>query len=160
WDGSTWTIVPSFAQQGQLFGIAGLTSTDLWAVGAHDTPAGALLLHWDGTAWTAVAAPSVGPGVQVLTAVSAATAADIWAVGYYARSGSPRQTLILHWDGGPWQVVPSPNPGAQGNELAGVVARTAQDSWAVGDFRPAGSFNQPLVLRWEGTTWRVIPCPD
>jgi hypothetical protein len=34
---------------------------------------------------------------------------DIWAVGYEETSSYVPQTLIEHWDGHSWSVVPSPN---------------------------------------------------
>ena len=69
------------------------------------------------------------------------------------------QTLILHWDGTAWSVVPSPNVGTGANVLAGVVAPAADDAWAVGVARVAGH-NQPLTLHWDGTQWSVVPSPN
>ena len=71
-------------------------------------------------------------------------------------------TLILHWDGASWSVVPSPNVGSLGNHLEGVAAVSADDVWAVGTrfklidgiFVPV-----PLVLHWDGSVWSVVPAP-
>jgi hypothetical protein len=55
--------------------------------------------------------PSPNPGgtrgVSVLNGVAAASAANAWAVGYYAPRGSPLRTLIVHWTGTAWKQVPS-----------------------------------------------------
>lgn len=38
------------------------------------------------------------------------SATDAWAVGSYATAGNAfTATLIEHWDGTAWQVMPSPN---------------------------------------------------
>src|SRR5919204_2427560 len=44
-----------------------------------------------------------------LTAISAASRSDIWAVGTTGPEASQR-TLTAHWDGIRWQIVPSPSP--------------------------------------------------
>jgi hypothetical protein len=85
-----------------------------------------------------------GLGGGQLTAISAASRSDIWAVGTAGPEGSQR---TVHWDGIRWQIVPSPNPPGSGDRLFGVVAITANDAWAVGD-TPNRSFRwleQPLI---------------
>ena len=57
--------------------------------------------HWDGSAWSVVSSPSVGPETNLLFSVDAVSANDIWAVGFYYVAGLG-QTLILHWDGSTW----------------------------------------------------------
>src|SRR5437764_621866 len=54
--------------------------------------------------WSVVSSPNVGTSSNVLNGVAVVSANDVWAVGYY--SGG---TLIEHWDGTSWSVVPSPN---------------------------------------------------
>jgi hypothetical protein len=65
------------------------------------------------------------------------SANDVWAVGFSPHpSGTPqylRQTLIEHWNGSSWSVVPSPNPaGKTYVVLNGAAAISASDVWAVG----------------------------
>jgi hypothetical protein len=47
-----------------------------------------------------------------LSGLAANSANDIWAFGcHFAGNGSGQfRTLVLHWDGKSWKVVPSPNP--------------------------------------------------
>ena len=52
--------------------------------------------------------------------VAAISASDVWVVGADEPSNTP-QTLIHHWDGTAWSVVPSPNS-ATGGYLAAVAA--------------------------------------
>lgn len=69
-----------------------------------------------------------------LYGVSATSASDAWAVGYYDISTNQDRSLVLHWDGSAWTQVPSPNPATLTNELYGVSAISANDVWAVGDY--------------------------
>jgi hypothetical protein len=54
-----------------------------------------------------------------------------------------------------WNSVPNPkvNPAST---LAGVVAISATDVWAVGN-NGGGSNGQALIEQWNGTSWNVIP---
>jgi hypothetical protein len=88
--------------------------------------------HWDGNSWTIVPTPNVGDGPNALNGIAAVGPGDIWAAGYQSiASGSPSSTLILHFDGKTWTVVPSPNPG-QPSSLAAVVATSDGLIWAAG----------------------------
>ncbi|HEV2450537.1 MAG TPA: hypothetical protein VGS62_01250, partial [Streptosporangiaceae bacterium] len=71
---------------------------------------------------------------NVLTSVSAVSASDAWAAGYYVNTsgtGTDFTTLTLHWNGTAWSQVASPNPGFD-NLLEGVSVVSASDAWAVG----------------------------
>jgi hypothetical protein len=67
-----------------------------------------LTLHWDGSSWTRVASVDVGSSGSYLKGLAAESSTDVWAAGYYVRSGLYR-TLIERWNGSTWTVVPSPN---------------------------------------------------
>jgi hypothetical protein len=43
------------------------------------------------------------------------------------------QSLIEHWNGTNWKVVPSPNPGTGGDHPPAVKAISSISAWAVGD---------------------------
>src|SRR4051794_8054896 len=58
-----------------------------------------------------------------LSAISAASRSDIWAVGTAGPDGSQR-TLTAHWDGIRWRIVPSPSPPSFNDDLFDVVAIT------------------------------------
>lgn len=152
WDGAAWTVVPSPTpgqqQLAHLSGISAAGPSDVWAVG--DYAAGTALLplieHWDGESWTEVEAPHLTGHLRKLTAVTARSGDDAWAVGL--RGG---KTVILHWDGESWTQVKAP-PGGDGSYLSGVDADAADDAGAVGaDF--AGGY-RPLFEHWDGIMWR------
>jgi hypothetical protein len=58
-----------------------------------------------------------------------------------------------------WEIVPSPNPGTDGNGLASVVALSATDVWAAGSYnlRNPTLETWPLFLHWDGLTWSIVP---
>ena len=89
---------------GSLHGVAATSSTDAWAVGFTSPPGGrnyTLILHWNGTAWSRVASPSLGRNAGLL-GVAATSATSAWAVGDYSTPAGQPRTLILHWNGTNW----------------------------------------------------------
>jgi hypothetical protein len=110
--------------------------------------------------WTVVPSPNVNTDVNHLAAVSALSAGDAWAVGWYRNAAGQYQTLTQHWNGTGWRVVASPNVGTSYNFLQGVAAVSASDVWAVGYSLGAGFVQQPLIEHWNGTRWSVVPSPN
>ena len=49
------------------------------------------------------------------------SATNIWAVGFIL-NGNHSTTVVEHWDGLVWSVVPSPNPSTKQNSLEAVTA--------------------------------------
>jgi len=110
---------------------------------------------WTGT-WTVVSSPNVGTSNNALYGVAAASANDVWAVGYY--NSSANLTLVEHWNGTAWSVVPSPNVGTDNNQLNGVSAVSANDVWAVGDYGSGSAL--PQTIHWNGSTWSTAATPS
>ena len=93
--------------------------------------------------------------VNVLRAVSAVNATDVWAVGDATANGqSTGQTLIEHWDGTAWTIVGTP-PLSQAAALNGVAENSSADVWAVGEVG-----DQTLTEHWDGRGWQVVPSPS
>src|SRR5206468_9107024 len=84
--------------------------------------------------WEVVSSPNVGTSDNQLRGVAAVSANDVWAVGDYSNGTGHQQTLVEHWNGTAWSVVPSPNVGTGHNVLNGVAAVSANDVWAVGTY--------------------------
>jgi hypothetical protein len=133
----------SFSISGRLNGVVAISASDAWATGCTScltsTPR-TLIVHWNGKAWDRMASPT-----GVLSAVTATSATNVWAVG----STSSGKALILRWNGKVWKQVPSPSHAGSG--LSGVVATSLGNAWAVG-----GS----LILHWTGTAWTRVPSPS
>jgi hypothetical protein len=190
----TWKLSRALVPSGDspadtdLAGVAAVSSTDVWAVGST-SPTGqaqqALVEHWDGGSWSIVPAPnpadaaSLG-GVQ-LTAVSALSVNDIWAVGYIGNlapaltttgvrsTDIAAQTLTEHWNGRSWSIVGAPDIAARDgvtpwDVFTSVVAISADDVWAVGltewELEVEGVAAQPLVEHWNGTYWSLVDVSD
>jgi erythromycin esterase-like protein len=145
-----------------LDSVAIESACDAWAVGSQ-TGGGidaTLTEHWNGSAWTVVPSPALGPASQ-LRGVRGTSASDVWAVGsYFDDTANMRKTLILHWDGHAWTQVTSPSPGGTDNELFGVRAVSGTDAWAVGYDVTSGSTDQTLILHWDGTAWTQVASPS
>ena len=108
-----------------LAGVAVISSTDVWAVGFYTDTNGVgntLIEHYNGSAWSIVSGPNPGTGGSYLEAVTAISATDIWAVGFYRQTtGSAPQTLTIHYNGTSWTQATSASPGAAENYLYGVA---------------------------------------
>ena len=164
WNGTNWAVVPSpnaGNQNNFLYGIAGSPGT-VWAVGSYanatDGRLEVLVEHWNGSKWSLVSAPNVGSGHNYLSAVTAVSPGDVWAVGSHMDGGS--ETLIEHWDGLRWTVVDSPNA-AKYDALTAVTAVSATDVWAAGWYFDATNQElRTLTEHWDGTGWSLVASPN
>jgi hypothetical protein len=171
WNGSTWTLVPAAAATGSVLrGVAAVGPSDIWAVGSGGSSGSATLAtlveHWNGTAWSVVPSPNTN-SLNFLRGVAAGGVNDVWAVGDSIKDPnngvSVSRTLIEHWNGSGWTVVPSPNVGQGSNSLAAVAVRSAGDVWAVGfvdDITGSIPIRTTLIERWNGTAWTVVASPN
>jgi hypothetical protein len=164
---TTWTQVssPNFSSQDNvLAGVSAASANDVWAVGAFIPSLNGVLTtlahHFDGSRWTAFPLPNVGAQQNILQAVSMSGPGKAWAVGDFINGKFQQQTLIEHFDGTGWSVVPSPSPGALQNILYGVAAITDTDVWAVGAFEDANFLWHTLTEHWNGTSWSVVNAVD
>jgi hypothetical protein len=111
---------------------------------------------------TVLPQPAVtGPSSPILHGVTAVASNNVWAVGENEEvPGLGITTLIEHWNGSAWSIVPSPTPGAYPT-LNAVAARSASDVYAVGFNEPSvnGGVQQGLILRWNGSTWSADTNP-
>jgi hypothetical protein len=171
WNGTAWTATTLESNNQFLFGASADAANDAWAVGFNGSDnITTAAMHWDGTTWKRVATPNVGEGTNKLNAVLALAPNDAWAVGFSTPVAPPKQaatlTLIEHFDGTSWAVVPSPNIGPnsanQSNRLLGLTGNSANDIWAFGSYFVAdGSGHQmTLLLHWDGTSWTVASSPS
>ncbi len=194
--GRGWTAIPTpnrGAMRNGLNAVAALSANNIWAVGgfsnSSDPSIGQTLIeHWSGTLWSVVPSPNTQFTLNVLNGVAAASPDDIWAVGYATDSGpsvnlSPfladSHTLIEHWNGSQWAIVPSPNPGTTAklpngvvltiNVLNAVAVVSPKDVWAVG-YSVSHQVSQQtisqgfllvdaLVEHWNGSQWSVVKTP-
>jgi hypothetical protein len=110
--------------------------------------------------WQAVPAPD--PGVSnALFGVDGRSPRDVWAVGSQTADGTTFETLVDHFDGTAWSMVPSPNAVDGENVLFAVASITPDDVWAVGR---AQSMTVPrvrgLIEHFDGTSWSIVKAPS
>ena len=156
--GWTVTTVPQTGNNTLLLGAAARTSTDAWAVGeqfaaAGQAPPPPVSYHWNGSAWSIVATPTLGVS-SALLAVSASTAADAWAVGFSVLGRHDDGTLIEHWNGTAWSVNSSLVVKGFVAELTGVADLSPTNAWAV------GTGNGAILEHWNGSAWSSVTVPD
>jgi hypothetical protein len=168
-EGDKWTVVPS-ASIGtfdhNLAAVSAASLNDAWAVGSFYPPASdgtvlrALAEHFDGSKWTAYPLPDVGSNINSLLHVSMLPSGEAWAVGYFVSAHFKQKTLVEHYDGSKWKVVPSPSPGERQNILYQVTALSDRDVWAVGGAQDDSLEWHTLAEHWDGTRWSVVATAD
>lgn len=164
WDGTRWSHVPSLSvsdYSNHLYGVVAVSGGDAWAVGASHRGTDVwhtLAMHWNGAKWSITPTPNVA-AISALNAVVALSENDVWAVGESSMGskGQGSQTLIEHWNGRAWSIVPSPN-GGPNSTLSAVAAIAKDDIWAAGSYTDkSGALSKPLFMRWDGSAWKVSP---
>jgi hypothetical protein len=176
WNGSAWSVVPSpnpgstracngFNSGNMLNAVSGVSTKDVWAVGfsfSCSTLLRPLILHWNGKRWKAVPSPALNTNDNAaLNGVVAFAKDNVWAVGYQPATNGAVLTLVEHWNGTSWSVVPSPQLSSTGSVLTSVAAVSPSDIWAVGDSVDAPTTSvQTLVEHYDGRTWKVIASPN
>jgi hypothetical protein len=164
WTGSAWRTSVVTAGPDTVLDAAVFGPSNVWTFGEASSsflPIGrAVVRRWNGRHWRTVPVP-LGTPVDV----SAAGAADIWALGV-SRATVPDQdqTIIpMHWNGARWSSPPLPTfrPVRPGYPwVATAISAGAHDVWvaetpAVNEetgTSPAGV----ILLRWNGRAWHTV----
>jgi len=146
WDGRSWTRVatPDVGPiQTFLRDVVALSPTNAWAVGYASggiNGTTAVVLHWNGTAWSASAAPAFG----TLDAVTAVSATDIWVTGSDGTTGMP---ALANWRGSSWSTSAAPLPGTPSFASLSGLATSGTTVLAVGyTSEPSTGASAPLAL--------------
>lgn len=179
-DGHAWTQVQVPNGNGDEFRLLGVSADspkDVWAVGSESEGDGApptvtRVMHFNGTSWTVQSTPNrfpTGGGSDQLNGVVALSPTNVWAVGAVTDTNSNSTTLIEHFDGTSWTIVPSPSPAIHSgfpanDQLTAVTAVSSNDVYAVGFEQTTlldDNFSStPLALHWDGSTWSIVPTPS
>ena len=143
WDGTRWSTGSAvLSSTVSLRGLDFAGPADGWAVGDYydsstytDTP---VLLHYDGTAWAALAAPG---DLTRLFSVSAVSPGDAWFAGYGTAGGT-----IYHYDHGIW--TPSPLPA--GVYPSGPLFMLNDNEGWFTTYVGNGNYS---IFHWNGANW-------
>jgi hypothetical protein len=139
YDGSSWTrtAIVDFVRA-----LYFNSPDDGWATADF-----ALYLHWNGSSWE----QKTSGDVEAREDIFFPTPEEGWAVG--GRSPAPEAPAydpIYHYynETGRWEPWPHPAEAAE-RTLYAVHFASPDDGWAAGQ----------VVLRWDGSSWRYVPCP-
>jgi hypothetical protein len=161
---------PDTGRASALVDVAARTRNDVWAVGWRGAMAKRrpLIEHWDSRRWRVVASPAGTMQQSELRSVEIVARDDVWAVGVQSTYTDDLQerTLVEHWNGRRWHIVPSPSSTGRINRLDAVDAVSATDIWAVGGYERLPTVGNPnqgirtLVEHWDGSRWQIVPEAD
>jgi hypothetical protein len=153
-----WRVVKAaIPPSGSLAAVVAVSRTSAWAVGQRGTLAARTLTErWNGRRWAVTPSPNVGRKENVLYGLAVLSGTDAWAVGHTTVLDRQSRTLIEHWDGARWRVVPSANMNARHSELFDAVAVSENDVWAVGG-SDRGDNWEFLIEHWDGHRWSLVP---
>ena len=165
WNGTTWqTVASPSGVTGMLRAISADSARDIWAVG-DDGHGHAIAFRSDGTSWTSSTLPAAGN--DNLQGVKAFSPTDVWAVGSQIAAGTLQgRTLVMHWNGSAWSVVPSANPDPNVDILHAIDGVSSNDLWAVGQQARSETMTgvapgtRTLAEHWNGTRWSVAATPN
>jgi hypothetical protein len=111
-----------------------------------------VIFRWNGRVRTRAAVPGAG-GLDSVTAVPVRSAR---AAGFgVAGRGSKPDRLILHWNGRARTRAAVPGAGY----FYGVTALSASSARAVGATSPVTTTTRPVIMHWNGVTWKNVPGP-
>lgn len=160
WDGTNWTQMKTPTQK-TIYGIHGLSATNIWAVGGDAYTLNqmdhSLILHYDGKEWKEQTAPNFSGYTYTITSVHAVSATDVWAT----QSGG---TSMMHFNGQTWdfEFIPLSLEG-QFNSVTSVgtnlfvvgdhgqILRRAGDQWYLEMKEETGSISFNILYALWGS---------
>ncbi len=173
WNGSAWAVRgspnPAGATFSSLNGVSCVGSTCM-AVGSYTQAAGGVgkqtfAMQFYGNVWSLKSLPTPAGAVAAgMNGVSCTSTAACTAVGGYSMT-DPQfhdRPLATRWNGTSWteQATPAQPSTVFSREFTGVSCSSATKCTAVGPEKDT-SFDggNPLVERWNGTSWAVQTAP-
>lgn len=157
--GSQPSVQFSLPANSQVSAVSMTSPDDGWAVGVVNNqpnglggPKNALLVHFDGRAWTTSPDSANFPLGQLIS-VSMISANDGWASGsIQTTADAPLQGLLLHYSGGHWRAVDIASLGFTGG--GALTMNRSGEGWLVST---VGAKTDPsrttLVLRYHDGVW-------
>jgi hypothetical protein len=158
WNGRKWTTGQVPRDFAALDSSAMFGPRDVWAFGAITPgPGGAVpyaIRRTSSGGWQRTEVP----GSNGITAVSAISRNDIWAV-----LGAPKSIAwsgsgggLVHWDGRRWHTVTSLPAALANSSLGAVLARSDTNVWVGGATRTGKGGSTEAIGHWNGRRWSVV----
>jgi hypothetical protein len=163
WTGTSWgtqsMTLPSGTVTASLSDVSCSSTTACTAVGwsMTSTTQFALILRWNGTAWTSQTPATIsGATAAELDGVSCTSSTSCNAVGSYTDASSVQHELAETWNGTTWsqKTVPAVS-GAVEAALSDISCYTSSSPGciAVGSYSDASGNVQPEVAGYNGTSY-------
>lgn len=155
WNGTSWTAGKVTTAPVALDASVVLGTKDVWVFGQGTGPSrGPRAFHYDGTRWKR----SVVPGSNGISAASAVTRRDIWAVLGTGVFGAPtgKGGGLVHWFGGRWHTVTKLPSRLRNASLGSVLARSDRNVWVGGATKNSKHGTTEAVGHWNGHRWTVV----
>ena len=156
WNGTNWFPL-GLGLNGSVSALA-YVAGNLYAGGSFTIAGDVAASHvakWDGLQWSAL-----GPGFTPTTAVpnadvmglAADTAGNLYAVGYFIRSGDLEVNHVAKWDGSAWSAL---GIGIDVNPLfvQAAACDPAGNLYVGGGFEHAGGLLVNCIAKWNGSEW-------
>lgn len=177
WNGRKWskqrTPNPAGTTNGKenaLFALACGSSKGCWGVGYYGTIESTQkslneILQWNGSKWASTkSVPDPGgTGSDAFNQLDGATCSsprNCWALGSYGTSSGAKVNEALHWTGGKWRLVKTPNPGGtamnDSSTLYAARCTSASNCWAVGSEQTGNGVLENEILHWNGKKWTAV----
>ena len=142
-----------------LTAVAVRSRRNVWVVGYRLGQPGRrqpLAMRWDGGRWRTLN-PRLGNTERgMLAGVSSSPGGGTWIAGSVSPASGPERPYIARRRGDGWQRQ---RLGAIGEgALSAISVISPTQGWAVG-YRLGDDGMEPLVLRWDGDTWRAFDPP-
>jgi hypothetical protein len=155
WNGRVWAVVPSPEPPSKLnvlYGVSATSPSNAWAAGwyfGNDNIVHTLTEHWNGHVWAIVPSPFFLNNTNYLYAISTTSASDAWTAGLYKSGDIRDHTLVEHWNGSAWAVVPSAETAINENSIYGISAISPSDAWAAGSYTTIDLTVHTLIEQWK-----------
>jgi hypothetical protein len=137
---------------GLLYDIYAPSVTDAWAVG-ESASGGSVYLHFNGSAWSSVSGPALGP----VGSVSGTSDSDLWVLGTTGTAhynGSTWQTYPLYLPAGATYVPPASDVGA--DQQRWLYAAGPDDVYATVNMTVPGQTASSVLEHFNGTAWSQV----
>lgn len=163
WNGTAWKIVPNPLSNipGYLEGITCYSTSDCWASGFTEAASySAVIEHWNGNEWSVVPTPLPARATASFAGnMTCLSTTNCWSGGRYLIGKAP-YTLVEHWNGHAWAIVPAPTPrDTSSNGLGSVSCTAPADCVAVGTTETVPPRYHTFAEHWNGSTWAIVPTP-
>jgi hypothetical protein len=147
--GTAWRAVPlPTLGAGTLDGLSALGPSNAWAVGSQIPTNDAIVLHWNGTAWSTGPTTGIPAGVT-LQGVDARSDRDILADGFDTSSGN---NVVYRFNGSAWTLLPRPSTADTGFAPFGASFGPGGQIWAEGSVS-----GLPAFFKLTSAGWKTYP---